>query len=230
MRIATSRPLSTSAIPLAVALLPLLTIHTCYLLSATASLIPLCVPYIAGCTSISAAGRHGLSYYLFKAGMLPAAVLTAACWWQARAWLMALGHPDNRALRAMAWSGITAAAFLALYTVFLGSKGDVYNLMRRFGVTFYFGGSLLAQLLLLARLHALRPTALPAWITRAMFALSALLLVMGIGSIPVSNFVADKDPIENAIEWNFCLMLTAWYLLLWQAWRQPARAVAVDLR
>ena len=53
--------------------LPIVVVHACYVISVQAGIIPACIPYASGCTSISAAGRHGASYVLFKAGMIPAA-------------------------------------------------------------------------------------------------------------------------------------------------------------
>ena len=125
--------ITLSGVALATWLLPVLTVHASYLLSATAGLIPLCVPYIDGCTSISASGRYGGAYFLFKVGMLPAAVFVGVFWWLCRHWLLALGDRDGSALRAIVLVGILAALFLALYTVFLGSRGEFYSFMRRFG-------------------------------------------------------------------------------------------------
>lgn len=209
-----------AALPLATALLQVLTIHTCYVISASADLIPMCVPYLDGCTSVSSAGRYGISYGLFKAGMLPAALLTGYCWWLCRPWLRALGHDDDGRLRTLAWTGIIAAAFLALYVVFLGSRGDFYNFMRRFGVTVFFGASYLGQLQLLARLHALPGRPLRPATLHAFQALAIVLMALGIGSIPVSNFFPAAKQITNAIEWNFCLLLAVHQVLLWRAWRQ----------
>jgi hypothetical protein len=58
-----------ATIALLCGLVPLLTVHVCYVLSASAGVIPTCSPYLDGCTSISATGRHGWGYVLFKAGM-----------------------------------------------------------------------------------------------------------------------------------------------------------------
>ena len=49
-----------------------------------------------------------------------------------------------------------------------------------------------------------------------------MLVLLGLGSIPVSNFIADKDPVENAIEWVFCLLMSAFYLLTAVAWRRTS--------
>ncbi len=205
-------------------LLPLLTVHLCYVVSAAAGNLPTCIPYLHGCTSISATGRHGWGYVLFKAGMLPAAVLLMVYWRLCRDWLLESGDTDGPALRSLLWLGIAGALFLVLYTVFLGHKGEVYNLLRRFGVSLNLGFTLLAQLLLVWRLARLRATTgqgpCPPGILRAKTGLVTLLVLLGLGSIPVSNFIADKDPVENAIEWTFCLLMSCFYLLTAAAWRR----------
>lgn len=219
---------SAATIAGAAALLPLLTVAISYGVSVLQGSVPACAPPLEGCTSISAAGRHGAAWILFKVGMLPAAALLAAFWWQADRFLSEHGEHSRALARTMLIAGLTGAAFLVLYTIFLGSKGDIYNLMRRFGVTFYFGGTYLAQLLMVARLRRLEAAGRPAIstrLTRAAFVLVTALLLLGLGSIPVSNFVADKDGIENAIEWNFCLLLLCFYAIIGLAWRRyPSRA------
>jgi hypothetical protein len=212
-------------------LLPVVVVHACYAIATSAGYLPLCVPYVDGCTSISATGRHGLAYVVFKAGILPTAVLLALFWRAAADWLGTLGDDSRRARGWVRWLGFTGAAFLALYTVFLGHKGDFYNLMRRFGVTLYFGASYLAVIVLVSRLEQLAATghaAVPRWLRRALLALVTALLALGLGSIPVSNFVADKDPIENAIEWVFTLLLFACYGLVGIAFRTASRAWAAS--
>lgn len=202
---------------------PVVTVHVSYAVSAAAGIVPACLPYLDGCTSISATGRHGLGYILFKAGMLPSALLLIVYWRLCRDWLLEAGDVDGPGLRSLLWLGIAGALFMALYTVFLGHKGEVYNLLRRFGVTLNLGFTYLAQLLVVWRVRRLRDTAgrppCPGWILRAKTGLVTVLLLLGLGSIPVSNFIADKDPVENAIEWTFCLLTSGFYLLTAVAWR-----------
>jgi len=213
--------------PLLLGLLPVTTVIVCYSLSAAGGHIPACIPLLEGCTTISSAGRYGISYLLFKAGMLPTAVLLTFFWPACRRWFLALGGTDSFGLRAMVSLGVIAAAFLVLYSVFLGSDGDIYRLLRRFGVTVHFSFSYLAQVLLLNRLWDSRREPsfhLPHYISSGMLAVSVLMLVLGLISIPVGEIIADPgDRIINVIEWNFALLLFGWYLLLWLAWRVAAR-------
>lgn len=213
-----------ATIALLCGLLPVVTVHLSYALSASAGIIPACIPYLEGCTSISATGRHGWGYVLFKAGMLPSALLLIAYWRLCRDWLLEAGEVDGPALRGLLWLGIAGALFLVLYTVFLGHQGGIYHLLRRFGVTLHLGLTGLAQLLLVWRLSRLRAPAghapCPPGILRAKTWLVTVLVMLGLGSIPVRNFIADKDPVENAIEWLFCLLMSGFYLLTAAAWKR----------
>ncbi len=201
-------------------LLPFIVINLAYLGSAFDGHISACFPYLEGCTSISSAGRYGPSYYFFKAGMIPAAALLAGFWILCRRWLIELGG-DSAIVRWITVLGVLAAVFLVLYTVFLGHKGDFYNLMRRFGVNLYFGFSGLAQIMLLARLQKLRSkgeTQIPNRLLRLMLLLLIGLLIIGLASIPISNFIVDKHQPRNIVEWNFALLMIAYYVLAWRAW------------
>ena len=204
---------------LATGLLPLVVVHACYVISAQAGLVPACIPYVTGCTSISAAGRHGVAFFLFKGAMIPAAVLLAAYWWLARRWLHTLGCADSRAVRTLVVLGVISAACLVLYVVYLGSKGDFYNLMRRFGVNVHLSFGALAQMLLVRELLRAPGVAVPRWVVRAQAGLLALLLALGLASIPLGNFVADKDRAMNVIEWWFAALTSGWYLLGAAAWQ-----------
>lgn len=207
-------------IALATGLVPILVVHLCYAVSVQAGLIPGCVPYFSGCTSISAAGRHGAGYFLFKGGMIPAATLTAAYWLLCRRWLLALGAPDGAALRALTVLGVVSALFLVLYTVYLGSKGDFYNLMRRYGVTVYLSFGALAQMLLV-REFARVPGAAGRYrsVLRAKLALLAGLLALGLASLAAGQVAGDKDRAENVIEWWFAALMSVFYLVSAAAWR-----------
>ena len=231
--VSAANPLSIAWLALLTGLVPLLVVNLSYLGAAFGGHIPVCVPYLQGCTSISAAGRHGLAYFFFKGGMIPAAVLLGTFWVVCRRWLIIVGDTDGRMVRAMVWLGCLSAVFLILYTLFLGSKGDFYNLMRRFGVTFYFSFSYLAQLILLGRLRRLQRTGrftLPGYILTGKLVLVIGLLVLGLASIPMENFVADKDRLVNAIEWMFALLMVSYYFFTWRAWRHSGVSIALSVQ
>ena len=71
--------------------------------------------------------------------LLPAAVLQAMCWMLCPAWLRTLGAPPDRWQRVLPALGVAAGVVLVLYGTFLGTEGEGYRWMRRYGVVFYFG-------------------------------------------------------------------------------------------
>ena len=212
-------------IPFSLAILPVTIVLLCYLYSAAADLIPACNPIFQGCTTISSAGRYGVAYYLFKAGMIPTAVLLSVFWPLCRRWYVSLGRPDSLGLRAMVWLGLISAVFLIFYAVSLGSSGEFYKFMRRAGVTVHFSFSYLAQVLLLNRLwydyrRGLLEQLSPR-IPMAMLTISLLMFVLALYSIPVGELIPDPgNVVINIIEWNFALLLFGWYLPAGLAWRR----------
>ena len=157
------------------------------------------------------------------------------CYWiLCRQWFLSLGLKDSFGLKAMVWLGVISAVFLILYAVFLGSKGDFYSLMRRFGVTIHFSFGYLAQVLLLNRLWDARRAGqlpFPNYITTGMFAITILMFVMGLYSIPLEEIIPDPESVQiNIIEWNFALLLFAWYLLPGIAWRKTGFRINFSIR
>lgn len=200
-------------LPLLCALLPVLAVHLAWWLSVRDGHVPPAVPYLDGAYSISRAARHGWGNDVFKLLMLPCAALQALCWLLLRQWLRALGADGGRALP---WLGLLAAAFLALYAVYLGSEGAVYQTLRRYGVTVYFAATYIALLLALRALPARAARLRRHWMIVAL-----VMLALGLASVAASVLNDDptlKDRIENLLEWQLGLWLTAMFLAWAWAW------------
>jgi hypothetical protein len=64
-----------------------------------------------------------------------------------------------------------------------------------------------------------------------MFTITVLMFLLGLYSIPVEELIPDPDKrIINTIEWNFALLLFAWYLLPAMGWRASAFRIRFDTR
>lgn len=199
-------------LPLTIALVPAFVTHLALWISIQSSHVPACVPYWDGCTSISRAARYGLANQLFQWVMLPCALLHLANWWQTRRWLSRLEAAPGGGL-ALWCCGAIAAIALAIYVAALGSEGDFYRWMRRFGITFYFAGSYLAQLLFLRGLW--RAGQGWHWDVRCMLGIASLLLAMGLATVAMREMIEQpdlKDRVENVLEWNLGLLMTLWFL------------------
>ncbi len=193
-------------VALLTALVPTFTVNLCYAISSAQGLVPACVPYFEGCTSISSAGRYGISYYLFKVGMVCSAVLLVMYWRRMSALIM---DGSGRAAPMVTAVGTGGAVFLVLYTAFLGSEGDIYFLLRRFGTILYFGLTLVAQLMALRRLEGFASR----WLTRTKKACCLGMLFFGGASIPVMNYMDNKDAFQDIIEWDLSLLMQMYFLL-----------------
>jgi hypothetical protein len=200
--------------------IPLATIAGCWLI--TTSVVPdfpVCFPFVSGCTSISAMARQEPSIHLFRLMMLPMSVMIALYWQVAAWWLQKL---DSRPAAGLRTLGVVSAAFLALYATFLGTDGQIYSLLRRFGTTTYFGGTGVAALMLTARIWPMRnlhPAKFPAPVMISLLVIGVLMLAIGICYLPVSELL-DASWLENVFEWNFALLLHIHFGLVSILWRR----------
>lgn len=210
-------------LPLLAALLPLAAVTIAFRLSLGLGLIPHCNPFLDGCVSISRAARHDLPNILFRALMLPAAVLQAACWLLCPAWLRSLGAAPEGWLRALPWLGTGAALCLVLYGTFLGTDGEGYRWMRRYGVVFYFGFTCIGMLVVSdAMRRLLRADARQRRITLALLAVCAALPLLGLAHVLLPLALpgeAMRDALQNVTEWWAGAVFTLFFVVLAWAWR-----------
>lgn len=209
-------------------LLPIAGTAACAYVSMRLGLVPSCNPLLDGCTSISATGRHFPADMLFRAVMLPAAVFTALFWFAAWNWLKRLGAAPGAALHAVPAFGVLAGVFLVVYVSFLGTDGDVYRFLRRFGVFHFFAFTYLAQLLMLRALYRLPGTRIPE--RRWMLLLCTGMLVIGMAAVFLDLAQWDTSRLDNIIEWNGSLLLMAVIWLTAIAWRRTRYRLVPEVR
>lgn len=215
--IAAHAPVPLFIFGLIVGLLPLLTIHLTYLMSAMQGHVDWCVPHLQSCTSISATGRQGLGYFLFKGVMIPALVLIAIFWWLNHRWLQSMAYPRGRGL---AWLGVTASVFMLLYTLSLGHTGDAFELLRRVGVAGYVGLTGIAQITLGAALY--RSTNAQ-WVRsgRRLLCLSGLTLGLAVLSLILDALPGvDYSAMNHSFEWLLIVLMNLHCLAVALVWRQ----------
>lgn len=206
-------------LPLLTGLLPLLGINLAYWIGVDAGVLPSCIPYLDGCTSISATGRYPPGDRLFRAVMLPQAVLLGVTWYLAVAWLRSLA-PHSKAPRVVLAFGLLGAAALIIYVSYLGSKEPLYEFMRRFGIYIYFLATGLAQLILTFALERSRWRQAMLWVVITPW-------ILGLANFAQKALRADPDMAENAIEWIVSVLMQVWFMLLYVGWRKTGFRVAV---
>lgn len=223
-------------LPLITGFAPILAAHMSYLIAIRYDVLAACIPYIEGCTSISATGRYPPASFLFKSVMMPEAILLAAYWLFSVAWLRSLSRiagRNDKAGTSIAVFGIVGAIFLIVYVTFLGTQGPVYDFMRRFGIYLYFLFSVIAQLILASKVLSLSSILrMPdvVRITRYQLAVAIIPFALGVLNLILKATLRDPDPAENIIEWIFALLMQSYFLLSYFSWRATgfAGAFSVD--
>jgi hypothetical protein len=180
------------------------------------------MPYLDGCVSISRAARSGPGLLLFKVLTLWASLLLVLSWKFVRDWLLSLQACSQRRASVLSALGIIGALFLVFYVTALGNEDEWYRWQRRYGVTFYFGGTALAQLLLVWVLWPLRGRLAAGRVAGPVVTLTALVTAqwaLGVFSALKRLVFADPeliDRVENIIEWCYALpMATAFIVIAW---------------
>lgn len=208
-------------LPLAAGVLPLAAVSGAHWLGADAGHLPACFPYIEGCTSISATGRHPPGSFLFKAVQMPFAMALIVIWLVALDWLRSFPRePSTPRARLILLFGISGAVALLVYTSFLGTTEPFYEFMRRFGIYLYFAGTVFAQLLVSV---GLRIGPLGNWMRRV----ALLPFLLGILNLVLKSVLDDADTAENRIEWIAALGMQSWFVLLYLAFRRSGVGVSV---
>ena len=206
-------------LPLIACLVPLIGINLAYWIGADNNVLPSCIPYLDGCTSISSTGRYPPGDRLFRAAMLPQAAVLAFTWYFAALWLRSL-KPASKAPTTVLVSGVIGALALILYVSYLASNDPFYEIMRSYGVYFYFVGTALAQLVLSLALDRSPVQRAMVWVTVTPFALGIINLVQ-------KEILGSLNSNENRIEWIASLLMQVWFVLLWTAWRKTGFTIRV---
>ena len=195
-------------------LLPLVMVHYAYWLNIhapdTLAAAYQCNPYFEGCVSVSRAVRSGPGLIVFKAVMLPLAIFLMLSWRFIGAWMAQLEPGMEGTRRWTVRLGVMGAIALVFYVVFLGTEGDVYRWLRRYGVVFFFGFSALAQLIA-AKLVWDRFDDFRGAFAALFVALVSFQWVIGVFSV-FKKLVFDDpqliDRIQNITEWLMIVLMS----------------------
>lgn len=197
--------------PLVAAIVPIVGINLAYWIGVDNGTLPSCIPYIDGCTSISSTGRYPPGDRLFRAVMLPQAVILALTWHFTVLWLKSW-RPESRATTTILTAGLVGALALIIYVSYLASKDPFYEIMRRYGIYLYFVGTVIAQIAVTAAMKSSR-------LRQIMGALLVMPFVLGIYNFIQKAFIEELNSMENRIEWIVSLLMQLWFVGLYVAWR-----------
>ena len=198
---------------LVTALAPVVGVNIAYWIGVSHDNLPSCIPYIDGCTSISSTGRYPPGDRLFRAVMLPQAVLLAVTWYATALWLRALRPDATRAATTTLVAGLLGALALIIYVSYLASNDPFYEIMRRYGIYFYYVCTVIAQIAVSLKVPL-------ATLRRVMLGIMVTPFVLGLFNFVQKAVVENPDNTENVIEWIVSLLMQLWFVALWLAWRR----------
>ncbi len=204
------------ALPLWAAVIPLVTVNVCYLIAVGLEHVPACLPYLQGCTSVSSTGRMAPESLIFRAGMLPSALILALFWHRCATFLE-LGGQSGLRLITLRVLGVIAALSLIIYAVTLGFEGDVYRQLRRSGINGFALSTFLAQLLLVFSYRPMRIAATER-LSRALIALCVALPLLGIAAEVAKWAGIPRHAANNTVAWNAFVTASAYYAVVARIW------------
>jgi len=210
-----------------IVLLPLLASNGAFLLSAHHEFVPWCIPYVDGCSTISQAGRSGDTIFFYRALVFPYSVLLMLFWLYCVKWLDSVHGYRTKAAHVTFWLGLAGSTGLLIYIDYLGTTGEVNELLRRTGAALYFILIPLAQSLLLYQHYQIlrkKPeNTIDSGVVRYQLIIVLLMLIVAVASVILVATGKDSYEIQNIVEWNFSLLInmySAGMILLWKDFRQ----------
>ena len=118
-----------------------------------------------------------------------------------------------------------------LYGTFLGTEGEAYRWMRRYGVVLYFGGTCIAMLIVS---DAAQGLALQArHVARALLALCIALPLLGLANVfaPLLHVgAATRAALQNSAEWWGGLVFTLFFVAIAWLWHATRFKIRFSIR
>lgn len=205
-------------LPLWAAMLPLVTINICYLVAISLDHLPACFPYVSGCTSVSSTGRLPPESLIFRAGMLPLAIVVLLVWRRCSTFLE-LGGQSGVRLTSIRLLGVVAALSLVLYTVTLGLVGNEYKILRRIGIDGFALSNYIAQLIFVLSYRHMR-SGTTEKLGRWLVAICVTVPAIAIAGELAKWLGVSRHPANNIVAWNALILQCAYFAVLSRLWRQ----------
>ena len=206
------------ALPYWAAVVPLVTVNVCYVVAIGLDHLPACIPYLTGCTSVSSTGRVAPESLIFRAGMLPSALIVALFWHRCSTFLRLGGQSGSR-LVILQVLGVIAALSLVIYAVTLGFEENAYRQWRRVGIIGFALSIFSAEVSLIVFYRPMRiATTEKLW--RWLIVLCVALPLLSIASEVAKWAGAPRHGANNTVAWNAFVVASAYYAVVARIWWQ----------
>ena len=212
----TNRASNLLALPLWAAVVPLVTVNVCYVVAISLDHLPACIPYLTGCTSVSSTGRIAPESLIFRAGMLPSALIVVLFWHRCSTFLRVGGQSGSRHVTLQVL-GVIAALSLVIYAVTLGFEDNAYRQLRRAGIIGFALSTFSAEVALIIFYRPMRiATTEKLW--RWLVILCLALPLLSIASEVAKWAGAPRHGANNTVAWNAFVVASAYYAVVARIW------------
>ena len=182
-------------------------------------------PYFDGQASISRVTRFFPNYLIFKPAMFLTSFLLVKYWFYNREIIKSIDS-NHKYIKKFFFFGIASAVMLTLHSIFLGIKFDyaIYKLFRRIVLLSFIIFEVIAQTYLVLTFNSLKDKLskyINIRVLRLKNFLVSLLILVAVFSLPIISFPGNKF-LKHALEWDYFLAVTSFYLLTFFMWRKKA--------
>lgn len=180
----------------------------------------ICIPYLTGCTSITATGIPDPQAFIFRGGLIAACVLFIVWWYCMQAWLIEIA-PERPiwTVRYMVTAGIISSVCLIIATAVLRpDKGNLPWILHTVGAALFFLISLAVQTRITYWLKHLakRGVDIGSSLPQKFILVYAQWFFLGV--MIVLQLADSDDRWKNVVEWWMALLIGLFYLTSYRDW------------
>jgi hypothetical protein len=165
---------------------------------------------------------------IFRAGMLPTALILALFWHRCATFLELGGQSGSR-LVALRVFGIIAALSLMIYALTLGFEENAYRQLRRAGIIGFALSTFVAELLLIV-LYRPMGVAGTEKLWRWLIALCVALPLLSISAEVAKWAGVPRRAANNTVAWNAFVVASTYYAVVARIWWHHGFSSRFDIR
>ena len=190
-------------------IVPIITVTICYYILINNTSLET-FPFIDGKISISYTGRQELTIEIFKTGMLLFILISFFFYFYISNFFQ-----KNKFENRLKIFGIIANFFLGIYIFTIGNNSELYNILRKLGITLYIITMYINHIYtirLLKKTKQFRLNKLSLNILYIIVVIMTGLIIIGSPWI-ISTFEhPHSHQMKNIVEWNYFLLMVSFYI------------------
>ena len=190
-------------------IVPIITVTICYYILINNTSLET-FPFIDGKISISYTGRQELTIEIFKTGMLLFILISFFFYFYISNFFQ-----KNKFENRLKIFGIIANFFLGIYIFTIGNNSELYNILRKLGITLYIITMYINHIYTIRLLKKTKQFRLNKLSLNILFIIVVIMTGLIIIGSPwiISTFEhAHSHQMKNIVEWNYFLLMVTFYV------------------